>query len=267
MEQIEHLCREGLAIAQQTLKSLRSGGAIEVTEHVTDISTEGDRAVSRALTDFFSACGLPAILYTEESGRRALAPNPRYTIAIDDLDGTDNYFRGMNCLPFCTVITFFSSPEPAFQDAALAGVLEHNSGQLWLAIRGNGCYLNGRRVTTSRRAVLDRRTLVTIDHYASGRDIARLLRIYPASWVKDFGSSAFHLAGTSSGLFDAYLDTAQKAHELGAGYLLITEADGFISDFQGNPLTRMPYDFGATYSVVAAASQELGAALLSGLQT
>jgi myo-inositol-1(or 4)-monophosphatase len=267
VEQIEHLCREGLAIAQRTLKSLRYGGAVEVTDHVTDISTKGDRAISRALTDFFSECGLPAVLYTEESGRLALALNPRYTIAVDDLDGTDNYFRGMNCLPFCTVITFFSSPEPAFQDAVLAGVLEHNSGQLWLAFRGSGCYLDGRRVTTSRRAVLDRRTLVTIDHYASGRDIPRLLQIYPRAWVKDFGSSAFHLAGTSSGLFDAYLDTAQKAHELGAGYLLVTEAGGFIGDFQGVPLARAQYDFGATYSVVAAASRELGEALISILPT
>jgi myo-inositol-1(or 4)-monophosphatase len=263
---MEHLCRGGLAIAQQTLESLRYGGAVEVTDHVTDISTVGDRAVSRSLIEFYRGCGLPAILYTEESGRLELAPNARYTIAIDDLDGTDNYFRGMNCLPFCTVITFFSSPEPTFHDALLAGILEHNSGQLWLAIRGSGCYLDGRRVMTSHRTVLDRRTLVTIDHYASSQDILRLSRIYPRSWVKDFGSSAFHLAGTSSGLFDAYLDTAQKAHELGAGYLLVTEAGGFIGDFQGVPLTRVQYDFGATYSVVAAASRELGEALISTLE-
>ena len=90
------------------------------------------------------------------------------------------------------------------------------------------------------------------------KDISKLLAIYPESWVKDFSSAAFHLAGISSGLFDAYLSPSQKAHELGAGYLLIKEAGGFLQDWKGKLLDKVRYDFDAKYPIIAASTQELG---------
>ena len=168
-------------------------------------------------------------------------------------------------LPYCTVVSIFDSPEPNFENAVVSGIIEHNSKRLWYAVKGNGCFLNDSRIKTSGRKNLDRRTLVIIDHYTSGGNISKFLKIYPESWVKDFGSAAFHLAGVSSGLFDAYLSPSQKAHELGAGYLLVKEAGGFLTDWKGNRLERTRYDFNAKYPVIAASTQELGDILLSKL--
>lgn len=264
MKQLIQICKDALQKAHVTLNTLDDKGICEVhNEHVTDISTQGDMAVSEALIKFFKEQKIPAVLYSEESGRIEITKNPKYTITFDDIDGTGNYHRGKDILPYCTVVTIFDSPEPNFEDALISGIIEHNSKKLWHAIRGDGCYLNNAKVNTSGRKKLDRRTSVVIDHYGSGRDISKFLKIYPESWVKDFGSAAFHLAGVSSGLFDAYLCHSQKAHELGAGYLLVKEAGGFLTDLNGKSLDQIRYDFNNKYQVIAASSKELGKLLLS----
>jgi len=257
------VCRQALLLARQTLTEIGTAGRTEVRDaHVVDISTQGDRAVSAALIGLFEKQRLPAVLLSEETGRRQLHPHPRLTVAFDDIDGTDNYFRGRGLLPHCTVVTIFDSALPRFADACVAGIVEHNSGRLWLAQRGRGCTVDAAPARTSGRTGLDRRCLVAVDHYSSHGAIAQLDNWYSAAWIKDFGSSALHLAGVSSGLFDAYAGSAQKAHELGAGYLLIREAGGCLLDWHGRVLDDRSYDFDATWPVVAAATPALAQSLL-----
>jgi len=266
MEKLIQICKDALHKAHGVLSSIGDKGTSEIHDkHVVDISTQGDIAVSEALTRFFKKQKIPAILFSEELGSIELAKNPKYTITFDDIDGTHNYFRGRGILPYCTVVSIFDSLEPKFEDALVAGVIEHNSGKLWHAVKNNGCYLNNNKVNTSGRKIFDRKTLVIIDHYACGKNISKFLKFYSESWVKDFGSAAFHLAGLSSGLFDAYLNPSQKAHELGAGYLLIKEAGGSLIDFNGNSLDGVRYDFNRKYSIIAASTQKLGKILLSKL--
>lgn len=265
-DHLTHICKSALQMSRQLLSSLSDGGRSEVhDEHVVDISTQGDRAVSAALADFFAREKIDAVLLSEESGRTQLSDSPEYTIAFDDIDGTDNYYRGRGLLPHCTVITIFASPEPTFVDALVAGVIEHNSGQLWHAVRDGGCFLDGTKVSASGRTSLDRRTLLIIDHYISGGAIDRFAPLYDIAWIKDFGASALHLAGVGSGLFDAFLSPAQKSHELGAGYLLVKEAGGVLTDWNGGSLDDTLYDFDRQTPILAAATRDLSDALLKKL--
>ncbi len=266
VESLAEICKEALQIAHKALEDIGNEGRIEVfDESVTDISTKGDRRISSELIKFFKKKEVPAILCSEESGRIKITENPKYLIAFDDIDGTDNYYRGNNLLPHCSVITIFDSTEPIFKNALIAGVIEHVSKKTWVAIRGRGCFLNGVKTNHSEKKVLNRRTLILIDHYANSSSISQLNLIYPVSWVKDFGSSAFHLAGISSGLFDGYVSRYQKAHELGAGYLLVKESGGFLADWTGVSLDMKKYDFNAVYDVIVASTSELGEELLSKL--
>ncbi|UCB46439.1 MAG: hypothetical protein JSV25_03165 [Spirochaetota bacterium] len=236
------------------------------SSHTTDITTEDDMAVSMKLIDLFKKQKIQAILYSEEAGEITILKNPQFTITFDDIDGTGNYHRGRGLLPYCTVVTIFDSINPLFENVLIAGIIEHNSGDIWHAVRNEGCFLNDRRVQTTGKNNLDRSALVIIDHYASHKDINKLLSIYSKSWVKDFGSAAFHMAGISSGMFDGYISYAQKAHELGAGYLLVKEAGGFLQDLYGNPLDELRYEFDRKYNIVAASTEKLGKILLTKLK-
>jgi myo-inositol-1(or 4)-monophosphatase len=261
---LESLCLEALSAAHETVVSLGAEGARrEVHRADTDITTKCDLQVSKRLLDFFREGGTPAVVYSEESGRVELTSKPEYTISFDDIDGTDNYFRGRTLLPHCTVITLFDSPAPKFEDALIAGVIEHRSETVWHAVRGGGCHFNGVKTRTSRKTDPQRDTLVVVDHYASRSEVCRLKPIYDLCWVKDFGSAALHLAGVSSGLFDAYVSFSQKAHELGAGYLLVKEAGGCVRALDDDLLEERTYDFDARYRIMAAASEALCDALQS----
>jgi len=262
------LLEGALDVAMSTLSGLDEGATQEVHGgRVTDISTRGDLAVSQALIDYFKSADAGLVLLSEESGRIELSEKPQYLVSFDDIDGTDNFFRGRDILPYCTVVTIFEGRKPCYRDTLAAGIVEHRSGTRWLAERGAGASvsrrgLGPRRASSSARQVLDRRSLVVVDQY-SAKDLAgRLNRLAELAWVKDFGSSALHLAGVASGLFDGFVNLRHKAHELAAGYLLIREAGGLLTELSGRALDDLPYDFDATLGVVAAGSEPLWRALL-----
>lgn len=249
---------EALLLARSVLQKRGDRAREEVRdEHVVDISTAGDRAISEALIGYFRKSGIPLILQSEESGILVLEDRPSYLIAFDDLDGTDNFFRGNGLLPYCTVIAVLKEPMIRFDDVIAAGIIELRTGTVWLAETGNGVTVDGVAAHPSRRSILDRRTLITIDHYGVGPDIMDLTSLHADGWVKDFGSSALHLAGVSNGLFDAYISTRQKGHEIAAGYLLIREAGGWMSDFSGQLFDQRAFDFNSTYQMVACTNKKL----------
>lgn len=81
MEQLTQICKDALYKAHNVLYALGDRGISEVhDEHVTDISTQGDMAVSKALTRFFEEQKFPAVLYSEENVVKKMGkPNSRQT--------------------------------------------------------------------------------------------------------------------------------------------------------------------------------------------
>jgi myo-inositol-1(or 4)-monophosphatase len=266
------LVRLALELSRSALEGSGEEATLEIRdERSTDISTRGDRAVSRALIDFFRGRGFPAVVLSEESGRIDLCPEPEYLVAFDDIDGTDNFFRGRGLLPYCTVVSIFAGAHPKYGDSLAAGIVEHRSGRTWLAERGGGATVSmpGRAevpAASSRRAALDRRSSVVVDLYSARERAEELGRLAGSAWLKDFGSSALHLAGVASGMFDGYANLRQKAHELGAGYLLVKEAGGILLDAEGRSLDGLAYDFDAVLGIVAAGTREMAALMLDSLR-
>jgi fructose-1,6-bisphosphatase/inositol monophosphatase family enzyme len=124
-----------------------------------------------------------------------------------------------------------------------------------------GGYLDPRgAVRTSGKKEVDRKTVVAVEGYESRRQIKRFEDIFENAWVKDFGTSALELAGVACGMFDAFIHPRHKKDELPAGYLLIKEAGGCITDFEGKPIDDKPYVYekSARQDVIASATPELG---------
>jgi myo-inositol-1(or 4)-monophosphatase len=259
-EQLLTLTKEALALTHSTLSELGKNAKDEREgKFVGDIVTSGDVAISEKLIQFFKEKGVPAIIWSEESEIIKLTEDPQFIISFDDIDGTDNFFRGENALPYCTILSIFDNTQPTFNDALVAGILVHNTNDIWHAVRGEGTYLNDKSVFTSKKTTLGReeRALLVVDHHGSGGVISPLFKHYIDFWVKDFGCTGMHLAGISSGMFDVFVNASIKSYEVGAGYLLITEAGGLITDFEGNELKNKQYEFNKTYQFIAAGNKEL----------
>jgi fructose-1,6-bisphosphatase/inositol monophosphatase family enzyme len=259
------LCLDALVVASDAIKKTGSAGKTEVVDgDAVNTSTQADHAVSEALCRFFQQSEIPADLYSEELGKRAHI-SPQFLIGWDDIDGTENWRRAQGSMPYATIIFVYKGAQPQFKDALVAVVREHISGNIWYAVKGNGCYFRPkgqrlfRRVYTSGETRLCEKTGIRIDSYAmrdSGHTkVAR--RLMERAWIKDAGSSGYHIASVSNGQADAFVNSACKTHEFGA-YLLVTEARGFVSDWQGNSYNLVPVDFNGKYPIVCAATEELG---------
>ncbi len=259
--------------ANQKLCELGEEGS-EKVESEKDIVTKADEELSNYLLSEIKEKFKPVEVFREEGGSCKIPENvekPRYIIAIDELDGTDNFHRDKNNLPYCTVVTIFENPEDKelkFKHAIAAGIMIHNSEEIVYAVKGKGCYVikdgEEKKVRVKNWEGKDNSKIgVLLDLYASTMpekgDICDFSKIINDDqiWPKDFGSAAYHFASIAKGCFEAYVSGFQKADVLGAGYLLIKEAGGYITTFEGKDLGDEVYIFGRKYPIVAGCNEKL----------
>lgn len=206
--------------------------AIEMKGAV-DIVTEMDRLaedlIINELKSAFSDCG---ILTEESIEHRSLSS---YRWIIDPLDGTTNYAHGYPV--FCVSIALEKDGDVIF-----GVVYSPMLNELFTAERGNGAYLNDKRIYVSRVNDLNSSLLATgfpydvrtsqnnnINHFANFAVRAQAIR--------RAGSAALDLCYIACGRFDGFWELKLKPWDVAAGGLIIQEAGGELSDFKGSPFS------------------------------
>lgn len=271
-EKIKELCLQALDVSGKVIEKCADGKQEVDNGDLVNTATKADVAISHALVEHFRDSGIPAMMYSEELGRTDYCERPQFLIGLDDIDGTENWRRSEGVMPYTTIIFVYDSATPKFNNALVAVMQEHTSGHVWLAVRGEGYYFKKKdwndfqRCYTSDETVLSKKTAVRLNLYAMREEKDVIAALTEASWVKDAGSSGYHLAAASNGCIDAFVSSACNAHEFGAGYLLIKEAGGFISDFAGQPYDQKAFDFDAKYDIVCTATESLGKAILQKIE-
>ena len=150
---------------------------------------------------------------------------------VDPLDGTLNFLHG---LPhFAVSIALERDGEP------FAGVIyEPVSDQMFWAERGQGAYLNSRRLRVSTRRELDESVFATGIPF-HGRDghgpfLEQLEQVMAVSaGVRRFGAAALDLAYVAAGRYEGFWEQGLNAWDIAAGIVILREAGGMVSDFAG----------------------------------
>ncbi len=267
---LERICKGGLTLARKVIKELGEKGVSEWSykEPKCERVTLADTSVSEGLIDFFCEQNIPAVLYDEEKGMTKLGKNPRYTIIVDPIDGTDNYYRGKGILlPCSTIIAIADSckSDLRFRDFIVAGLIDHPSGCVWYAERGKGLEFNSKRAYTSGVRVLDKATGLLID-FGPAPSLDFLRRVTPlinSTLVRNISTAGSHLSLVAIGSMDAHIIPNQKPDELAACYLLVKEGGGVIIDYSGNDIGDEVFDFKKKYQIVASSTSELALATLN----
>ncbi len=257
--------------------------ATEIESTRVDIQTRGDLAARDALVKAVSGLqeelGLGFVVYSEElESPVKLSENPRASVVADEWDGTHNKLNGAGILPNGPLVGIAYAPNPKFEDVVAAGFLEVVSGNLFVAVRGNGAYvishyLRGGReretLRTSGKKVFDGNEQAIIDTIMLGN----LQGAFPDYTMKlgggQFNSTAAHLALVAAGGRDIFVtgdnctsapNKRRTGEEIGPLYLLLNEAGGTILDWNGNDLGQELIGLGEkkVFHVVAAATPELG---------
>ena len=268
-ENLEILCRGALNEAHEAITSLGNKGFLEGDLKKKDeIVTAADLAVSQRLIDYFKRVNIALTLFDEEAGKVSIGNNPKFTVVVDPVDGTMNYYRGRGIvLPYSTIVTIFegNSENLRFKDALAAGIIDHPSKNIWYAARNEGCFLNGKKIHASKQKTLEKTSSIIIDMGPAPKteELERYSKIRNSSWVRNVSCAGTHFAWVSSGICDAFICGIQKSDEIGAGYLLLKESGGSLMDFEGNPIEEQNFEFGQKYQMIASGTQELGKELIS----
>ncbi|MGZ8967498.1 MAG: inositol monophosphatase family protein, partial [Gallionella sp.] len=167
-------------------------------------------------------------ILAEESGSHG---ESEYLWIIDPLDGTTNFLHG-------------------FPQFAVSIALEHKGvltqaviydpvrNELFTATRGQGAYLNDKRIRVSKRLQMADALIGTGFPYSNFQHMDSYLAILKdvmqkSSGLRRPGSAALDLAWMAAGRYDGFFETGLKAWDIAAGCLLITEAGGMVSDLVG----------------------------------
>jgi myo-inositol-1(or 4)-monophosphatase len=196
-----------------------------------DLVTEADLAAEAAVLGLLQA-GTPEIgVLAEESGRRPSESALEW--CVDPLDGTTNYAHGFP--------VFATSVGLTWQGIPLLGALSLPAfDEVYWAAPGLGSWCNGRRLAVSDCQQLADALLAT--GFAYDRQ-QRLDNNYAEfAWfthrshgVRRAGAAAVDLAFVASGKVDAYWERGLAPWDLAAGMVLVEEAGGVVSGYDGSP--------------------------------
>ncbi len=165
----------------------------------------------------------------EESGAAGTGDGPRWI--VDPLDGTLNFVQGFP--HWCVSVALWD------RQGALAGCIYDPLRQdLYVAARGRGAHWNGRPMRVSGHPGLDGAFLATGFAWQLGERFPAynraLCAVHPrALGIRRAGSAALDLAQAACGIYDGFFELGLKPWDLAAGTLLVQEAGGVVTDWQG----------------------------------
>jgi len=168
-------------------------------------------------------------ILSEETG--GLSRGSRYRWVIDPLDGTTNYAHGFPV--FCVSIALEK------EGRVITGVIYNPvSGELFVAGRGEGAFLDGSPISVSGTTKISESLLATGFPYDIRRDPNNNINYFSeaalkAQAIRRAGSAALDLACTAAGRFDGFWELKLHPWDTAAGWLLVSEAGGVVTDISG----------------------------------
>ena len=166
---------------------------------------------------------------------------PGYCWVFDPIDGTTNFAHGLPI--FCASLGLELDGE-----AIVAAIYDPTRRELFTAERGQGARLNGQPLSVSRAdTVLDSLLVTgfpyTVHETETGEELVSLFGHFlgRSRAVRRLGSAALDLAYVAAGRFDGFYEATLKPWDSCAGALLVEEAGGRVSDWQGTRFqSRLP---------------------------
>jgi len=268
---VSELVSKAAEIAREAGALLREFYARGVeTEYKGDVDlvTEADRTSEQLIVERLKAVFPDHGVFGAEGARSALESEYRWY--IDPLDGTTNFAHGFPV--FCVVLGCERRAPglSAEQDGEMvAGVIyDPLRDEMFTAERGNGAKLNGKAIHVSRTKTLQE-SLVATGFPSQKRHRSPNVHFYQeftlrSHGVRRAGSAALDLAYVAAGRLDAFWEFKLNPWDTSAGYLLLEEAGGKITHFDGGKFTLDSREVFATNGLIHEEMQTLFADMFAG---
>ncbi|MBK8710574.1 MAG: inositol monophosphatase [Niastella sp.] len=204
-------------------------------EGVNNLVTEADHAAEKAIIAVIQKEFPDHFILSEETGE--IKSNSEYKWIIDPIDGTVNFANG---IPICCVSIAVEKNGEMILGAVYAPILN----EFYIAEKGRGAFLNDKKIAVSSKTEVIKSCLVTGFPYTyldSPRGPLQVFEelIRQGIPVRRLGSAAIDLCWVAAGRFDGFYEHQLQAWDSAAGFLLVKEAGGEVTDFAGKKFS--PY--------------------------
>ncbi len=196
-----------------------------------DLVTDVDKLCERNIINIINKSFPTHSILSEEIG--GITKSSNYKWIIDPIDGTTNFFHSY---PFVSV-----SIAIEYKEEIIVGVVyDPIKKELFHAIKGKGAFINDRKLHVSNVKIIENALLSTGFPYdirtSSENNIDNWVKfIRKAQAVRRDGSAALDLCYVAAGRFDGFWEIKLKPWDVAAGFLMIQEAGGIVTDFKGGP--------------------------------
>jgi len=195
-----------------------------------DYVTEVDRAAEEAIIDILRTAYPDHAILAEETGEHGAAGGvpPDFQWIIDPLDGTTNFIHGFP--NYAVSIALLHRGQ-----AAHAVIYDPSRNEMFTASRGSGAFLNDRRVRVSGCTRYHDALLAS--HVPKSTALPADSPFSPmladCAAARRTGSVVLDLAYVACGRLDGFCGVRLKPWDMAAGGLMVLEAGGLLSDFEG----------------------------------
>jgi myo-inositol-1(or 4)-monophosphatase len=233
-----------------------------------DLVTEADRASEALIVERLKAAFPGHGIYGEEGTRDHLEGEYRWY--VDPLDGTTNFAHGFPS--FCVLLGLEHRPlglAPEADGEMIAGVTyDPLRDEMFVAEKGRGAWLNGRQIHVSKTKVIGE-SLTATGFPSQKRHKSPNIHFYQqmtlrSHGVRRAGSAGLDLAYVACGRLDAFWEFNLNPWDTSSGVLLVKEAGGSITHFDGGEFTLDSREVLATNGLIQHEMQTLFSDMFAG---
>ena len=199
-------------------------------EGINNLVTEADHAAEKAIIEVIQQAHPDHFILSEETGE--IKTDSTIKWIIDPIDGTVNFANG---IPLCCV----SIGVEKEGQMILGAVYNPFMNELFFAQKGMGSFLNEKKISVSDKSTVIKSCLVTGFPYTYLDSPNGPIQVFEKLIrqgipVRRLGSAAIDLCWVAAGRFDGFYEHSLQAWDSAAGFLLVEEAGGKVTDFEGN---------------------------------
>ena len=231
MPMLKQILIEATQAGAKVLQEFFNGDfKISNKEGVNNLVTEADHASEAAIISTIRENFPDHFILSEEAGE--IKMDSEYKWIIDPIDGTINFANG---IPICCVSIGVEKEGKMI----LGAVYNPFINEFYFAEKGEGALLNDKKISVSRKTEVSSSCLVTGFPYSYLEMENGPLQIFEKFIrrgipVRRLGSAAMDLCWVAAGRFDGFYEHSLSAWDTAAGFLLVEEAGGTVTDFYGN---------------------------------
>lgn len=234
----ETLLQATEAGAAELKKCFNGSFTVSHKEGINNLVTQADFASDKAIRKVIKSVFPEHGIVSEED--EDVVSESDYKWIIDPIDGTVNFANG---IPICCVSIGLEYKGKMLLGAVYNPIME----EYYFAEKGKGATLNGQKISVSQKKEVLQSCLVTGFPYTYLEDENGPLQVFSRLIkkgipVRRLGSAAIDLCWVAAGRFDGFYEHQLHAWDSAAGFLIVEEAGGKVTNLKGE--TYSPYEFG-----------------------